>query len=48
LTYEAFPVTVSLPRAGQPVRAVRLRAKELYIHYDQWFVGNVEFVGRLP
>jgi hypothetical protein len=48
LTYEAFPVTVSLPRAGQPVRAVRLRVKELYIHYDQWFVGNVEFLGRLP
>ena len=45
LTYEAFPVTISLPKPSQPVRAVRLRAQELYGHYEQWFVGNVEFLG---
>jgi hypothetical protein len=46
LTYEAFPVTISLPKPSQPVRAIRLRAQELYVHYDQWFVGNVEFLGK--
>jgi hypothetical protein len=46
LTYEAFPVTISLPKPSQPVRAIRLRALEVYVHYDQWFVGNVEFLGR--
>jgi len=45
VTYAAFPVTIDLPRAGHAVRAVRLRARELYLHHDQWVIGNVTFSG---
>jgi hypothetical protein len=46
LTYAAFPVTIQLPAATQPVRAVRLRAEHLYLDHTQWVIGNVEFFGR--
>jgi hypothetical protein len=46
LIYTAFPVTINLPKTTAPVRAVRLHAKELYLHHDQWVLGNVEFFGH--
>ncbi len=45
LTYEAFPVTIKLPKTEKPARAVRIKALELYDKHDQWMLGNAEFFG---
>jgi hypothetical protein len=46
VTYEAFPVTLKLPKPDKPVRAVRLKAQQLYGGHDQWVLGNTEFFGH--
>jgi len=46
ISYSAYPVTFALKRTPGPIRAIRIHAKKLYLHHEQWILGNVEFFGR--
>ncbi len=46
ISYSAYPVTFALAPTPGPVRAIRIRARKLYLDHKEWFLGNVEFFGR--
>ncbi len=46
ISYSAYPVTFALAPTPGPVRAIRIRAKKLYLDHHEWILGNVEFFGR--
>lgn len=46
LTYEAFPVTIQIPKPEKPARAMRLKAWKLYGDQDQWLLGDIQIFGH--